>query len=162
MHARTDRPPVLRWGVKESFRAYVGGLPDGVISCADGAQQSESGDFQFPIDLDASWVGEGGGNALVATRGHVSFSGHGGHLRVTLERVQLQIEDGRLRLSVADASGPGSTVIARGTGVLTGGLLRGVPRITTLGSEMLGGTYPVGTDLDAVEADVSQVTRSTL
>ncbi len=123
----------LVWAVKRSLLGYVRGMSDGVVATTGGAQEDPAG-FVFP--------GEG-----VVFSGSVTFTGHGGMMRVVLadpsltahgETWMLEIadpDDAALRLPFAEvASFDGST----GTGV----------SLTAAGADLFFGPYEAGTPLE--------------
>lgn len=89
----------LRWGFKESFRAYIdGSIANGEWTTAGGA------DYATPEFI---WTGgEGAIPGDVAFRGTVRFTGHGGVLDTTIGNPVVRIAaDGSAAL-LLDVSGP--------------------------------------------------------
>ncbi|HKP08647.1 MAG TPA: HtaA domain-containing protein [Microbacterium sp.] len=147
----------LRWNVKQSFRDYVGELPDGeeVWTGAAGGI-SDDGDLVFPAvemilgtrpEDDLRFVFEGG----------VRFAGYGGMLRVEIRDPWLEVGESTSALTV-DVAPPGST--ARRVAIATlegrpqmveGGVVvwnPGSTALTAAGAALLGSVYPPGTEAD--------------
>jgi hypothetical protein len=84
-------PPLgLIWGIKRSFIDYIGSLPDGSVSAADGASVLHSGLFCFapddaagPRDAEAGYSAAPG-TGVLRFRGDVRLGGHHGMLLVRL------------------------------------------------------------------------------
>jgi hypothetical protein len=134
---------MIRWGVKESFRAYIDGLPDGEVAVTNGASHELDGRFTWPL------VAADGG--VFRAAGEVRLGGHGGMLAVSLSELRVTVEGDTAVIAV----GGEPVRIARGT--VTTNTDRGLlieTTVTTMGSELLGGVYPVGTALDHLEIDV--------
>lgn len=139
----------LAWGIKQSFREYVAGLPDGTTELLDGATLIDD-EFVFPATDEPT-----------AFRGAVRFRGHDGLLDVTVANPRVVPEDGDASIYVAEVVGGNSaaseTKIARlhidesNTGDrFTEGAVFANVTLTTLGGRLLGGVYAVGTNLDPV------------
>lgn len=138
----------LVWGIKQGFRDYVAELPDGTTELLDGATLL---DHQFVFAAT---------DAPHRFRGAIRFRGHGGMLDVTLANPYISREGSECNIYMAEVvgenSGASSTKFARlhvnnpsmndqdvnGVGL--------VATLTTLGAELLGGVYQVGTPLDPV------------
>ncbi len=102
----------LDWGVKQSFRNYIGGpIAHGTITTSEGATRNADGTFRFPsapestgsVDADAD-------TAALAFAGKVEFTGHdsgsGPQLFMTVEdlRVELTGSGGTLVADVVSKS----------------------------------------------------------
>lgn len=68
------------WGVKESFRTYIGGA--GEITLSGGATENEDGTYRFPIASGTLDTETGLGE--VQATGSVNFFAHGGALNITV------------------------------------------------------------------------------
>ncbi|QVQ54197.1 HtaA domain-containing protein [Spiractinospora alimapuensis] len=63
------------WGVKESFRNYVGGpIADGEVTPSEGASRNDDGTFAWP--LDSGTADAESGEFTVQFSGSVAFEGH--------------------------------------------------------------------------------------
>lgn len=94
----------LSWGIKESFRSYISGsIAEGEWVVADGATYATPV-FTFPASDGATDMQAN--QSVVAFRGSVQFSGHGGLLQTTLANPVLTIADGRAHLALDVASVP--------------------------------------------------------
>lgn len=140
------RVTTLRWGVKQSFRAYVEAM-GGAISADAGAARADDGGFVFAAAEDSDLVADDGGlSGTGRFRGRVAFSAHGGMLSVTLVDPWVEAAADGWVLSIAETA-TRRTAIAK-LGVLEGGAMGAV---TTLdGMMILGDHYPPGTALDEV------------
>jgi hypothetical protein len=110
----TAAPPKLgfglRWGIKQSFVAYVRRMPDGSGWVGDGAVPLESDEVLYAPER-AEWgpTADGGFQRSWTFRGDVRFSGHAGMLFVRVASPVLTVLDGAAELTVVDPSGePGS------------------------------------------------------
>ncbi len=97
----------LTWGVKQSFRNYVGSpIAQGTITAGDGATQVDSGEFEFS---SGTGTVEDDGSAEVSFSGSVHFEGHHGELDVTLANPTLTLDaDGSGALTVDHSTPEGS------------------------------------------------------
>ena len=136
----------LVWALKESFAAYVSGLPDGRIAVSGAAGRAADGAFAFPA-LDATNRRFGG---------TVRFTGYGGVLDLEVSDPILESEASvtfvtlaigpsgeRVRFARLGAPCPLDTVPWTATAVTA----------TDDGAALLGGVYAPGAPL----ADVSLV-----
>jgi hypothetical protein len=133
----TADPGHLAWGVRRSFVDYVQRV-GGTVSFG-GAAFWHDGAFRFPAERGHS----------DRFSGEVLFSAHGGLLSVEIADPWLEENRGVLVLTVADFARAHRLPIAE---LERGGGWAGPhsTRITEAGSILLGGTYPVGTELDPV------------
>jgi len=132
----------LAWGIRASFREYLRGLDDTVVT-SDGAAV-EPGGFVFPS------AGTPG-----AFRGWVRVTAHAGALDVTLAEPVIETRDGTVVLSAR--TGAGRIVVARlqdatDAESLTrdGGTVHDVA-LTLDGAVWLGGVYRPWTRMDPLE-----------
>jgi hypothetical protein len=134
----------LRWGIKDSFVKYVVGQPDGVITVHGGATRTDDGNFVFMGTPDDPW----------RFQGTVRFTAHGGFLDIVVANPKIDVIGDTWRLTVEEASGGSGTAIGRFVheGVSLEDYRAGSAspslHLTTLGSQILGGVYPAGTELD--------------
>ncbi len=130
----------LVWGVKASLLEYTRGMPDGRVEAADGAAATDAG-FTFPP------AGE-----PLAFRGSVTFTGHGGMMRVVLADPRLVETTGGWDLTVRDDEEPGGRLRFATVGALTpdaaGGRRATGTRLTADGADLFFGPYVEGTPLD--------------
>jgi hypothetical protein len=130
-------PGHLAWGVRRSFVDYVQRV-GGTVSFGAAAFWRD-GAFRFPAQRGHS----------DRFTGEVLFVAHGGLLSVEIADPWLEEDRGVLVLTVSDFARAHRLAIAE----LEPGEKRAGPhtaRITEAGSILLGGTYPVGTELDPV------------
>ena len=134
----------LLWGVKASLLGYVRGMPDGAVTLAGGAEQTEGG-FRFP--------GEGGG----AFRGSVTLAGHGGMMRVVIAQPAIVEAEGGWALEIADPDDPTARLRFATIAAFDGERATGAA-LTEDGADLFFGPYERGTPLDdAVVVDGSDV-----
>jgi hypothetical protein len=171
--ARAEDPPPepittgsVDWGVKQSFRAYIGGsIARGTTTVADGATVNGDGTFRFPITGGA--FDPVTGATSVASAGGVRFSGHAGELDLRIDDVRVELtEEGALLRADVTSRPLGSTEPtvfgdvalaqldlagvnpASAAGVTT---WTDVPAtLTAAGAPAFSGFYSAGTPLDAV------------
>jgi hypothetical protein len=90
----------LSWGVKQSFRNYIGGpIAHGSVTTAGGATTASDGTYAFPA---ASGTVDGT-SVEAAFTGSVFFSGHGGVLEVLVEDIRIDL-DGTTGVLIADVT----------------------------------------------------------
>ena len=157
----------LRWGFKESFRAYVdGSIANGEWTVADGAT------YETPL---FGWTGTGGydaqtGDADLTFGGAVRFTGHGGVLDTTIANPRLVVDGDRavLLLDVVGTTQDGTPVEAPGVEFaeldlaaaerVGGGDLvafTGIPAVLTEAGAAAFGTYEAGAALDPVDLTIT-------
>lgn len=85
--AVTRRDTGLVWGIKDSFLAYVGRMPDTSVSLAPGSGQLPDGRFYFSPDPDAPAGG-------FWFRGGFRLRAHGGLLDLSLADPRVEEQDG--------------------------------------------------------------------
>ena len=94
----------LQWGVKQSFRNYVG-MAGGTTEVGAGAQQTEDGAFVFAAaDGDLALDAEGKLQGRGGFTGEVKFQAHGGMLSVFLADPAIEVDDKGAALTVADTA----------------------------------------------------------
>lgn len=147
--ATTTTPSALIWGVKQSFREYVGDS-QGTIEALDGA--SFDGEvFTFPAAPTVEAASEG---APLKFAGTAHFNAHGGMLDVTLSDPWIEITPTGPILTVVDTvSRTARHELARLDPVAVEGLTtsaRYEARLSFVGSRLLGEVYRVDTLLDHV------------
>ena len=145
----------LQWGVKQSFRNYVG-MTGGTTEVGAGAQQTEDGAFVFAaadgdLALDAEGKLQGRGGFL----GEVKFQAHGGMLSVFLADPAIEVDDKGAALTVADTAKRDYRVevarldLAAMTTEPSGEIVIPVG-LSVEGSRLLGDHYAPRTELDPV------------
>jgi hypothetical protein len=142
----------LRWNIKQSFRDYVGELPDGEETWTGDAGGILDGDLVFPAA--GMTVNEDSGRIFKFT-GAVRYAGYRGMLRVDLRDPWLEVGPTSAVLT-ADTAPPGAsprrTRIAEAAGqpdLTDAGAATWRPDSTTLtaaGAALLGSVYPPGTE----------------
>lgn len=168
----------LDWGLKESFRGYLGGpIAHGTITPADGATRNADGTFRFPaaagtVDADAD-------TAELAFDGTVAFAGHdsgaGPLLAMSIEDIRIRFDgsggtlvadvvsksladDGEVNYddvvfaSLADADLTGTGTVSA-TGVAA--------TLTEAGAPAFASFYDAGTALDPVSFAVTTAPQAT-
>ncbi|WP_169747772.1 HtaA domain-containing protein, partial [Demequina subtropica] len=157
----------LAWGVKDSFRAYIEGTIANGTWELDGVTQ-DGGQFVWTAGtggLDTDPV-----SGAFAFDGAVLFTGHDGALSTTLANPTVEVSDGvaTLVLDVTGETQAGETVEQTGVRfatvdtaaaeVSTDGdtvTLTGIPATLTADGAAAFGTYPEGSELDAVTLTVT-------
>ncbi|BAU94419.1 hypothetical protein N24_0157 [Corynebacterium suranareeae] len=127
------------WGIKDSFLQYVNALPDGSITASNGAILTPKNVFHFPLTTSTSDKFE--------SSGEISIHGHHGMLDVTFHHLTVTLEQDKAVISVQ--------VKGRSMKIARGHVIHHTPeeivistQVTTMGSELLGGVYQAGTDMD--------------
>lgn len=145
----------LQWGVKQSFRNYVG-MAGGTTEVGAGAQQTEDGAFVFAaaegdlaLDAEGKLQGRGG------FTGEVKFQAHGGMLSVFLADPAIEVDEKGAALTVADTTKRDYRVevarldLAAMTTEPSGEIIIPVG-LSIEGSRLLGDHYAPRTELDPV------------
>jgi hypothetical protein len=151
---------VLRWKIKESFFAYVGQLPDGVI---EWSPEEPPGEFPLVEGVLDDPLGPG----LLTFGGGVHLRGHGYLLDVDIRHPQIHLgEHPRLESFPADGSEP-TTIVDLGDVQVseTAGAwiyCAAEPRLTFDATYLFGGTYDAGTVFDTLEIELSKPDRRDL
>ncbi len=145
----------LRWGVKQSFRNYVG-MAGGTTEVGAGAQQTEDGAFVFAAaDGDLALDAEGKLQGRGGFTGEVKFQAHGGMLSVFLADPAIEVDDKGAALTVADTAKRDYRVevarldLAAMTAEPSGEIVIPVG-LSIEGSRLLGDHYAPRTELDPV------------
>jgi hypothetical protein len=153
--------PMLVWGVKQSFRAYVEGA-GGVIEAGGGATRTGDGGFSFAaatgsgltLGADGRPVGTGG------FVGEVRFEAHGGMLKVFLADPAVEIGPEGAAITVADSPARDRRVelaLLDLTAVTQDGDSLVIPtKLSRDGWRVLGDHYPQMTPLDPVRLTLSR------
>ena len=139
--------PHLEWGVKASFVGYISSLADGRIEAADGVWQAGNA-LAFPVhpEIDVP-------DNEIWFNGRVSFSGHGGMMKLDLiqprientdDKIFLTIAAGEDRVAIAELT---ETSVANAMGLVK---TRFSAVLTEAGSKMFNGQYPAGQQLEEV------------
>lgn len=134
--------PRLEWEVKDSFVAYVEGLPDGCVKAFDGAVRSQ-GSFLF----EGQQVAEG----LFSFTGSVHFFGHMGLLDLTLTALRLRVASSEAVLTAE--VGPSRVRVAEGKERQVsddGSMLLDPVTLTGDGAALFGDVYAPGSLLSPV------------
>lgn len=160
----------LAWGVKESFRKYIGGpIAHGTTTVAGGASVADDGTFRFPVDSGS--YDPKTGSLEVEYDGSVHFTGHAGALDLKISDPRLEIT-GDSGVLVADvvsksldstelttyddvelAALDAKDALTAGTDTLR---LAGVgAKLTEAGAPAFAGFYPAGSELDELGAQLA-------
>jgi Htaa len=140
----------LAWTVKQSFIRYIAMLPDGAFSATDGASVAVESMFHFEV--------EDVGDRVVAFRGDVRFSGHGGLLFVGIIDPKITVVDGQAEMTIKLVRNGPETSEATSFAVGSLRLLAAEDdheiyeatsvRLTEAGAQVFGPSYEAGTLLD--------------
>lgn len=151
-------PSGLYWRVKGSFVAYLTSMADGSCAISGGADVDTTGLFRFPA---ANTANPGPDAWTLRFEGTVRFSGHFGALDVTIERptVEMTLSGGWLSASTGapDRRRIQLATLRPATPTRIGETLLWpplIPALTEEGSELFGGAYPPGLELDALKIAV--------
>lgn len=133
----------LRWGIKQSLLRYVRGMPDGAVTVSGGASAvedsaTESG-FRFPADETT--------DAVLAFRGTVTLTGHGGMMRVVLADPALVETGAGWVLEIADPDDPSIRLVFATITDFDGQRATGTA-LTEDGADLFFGPYERGTVMD--------------
>lgn len=112
--ARADGTGALDWGVKQSFRTYIGGaIAHGQVTLSDGATQNADGTYNFP---SAGSAVESGGTVTASYTGTVLFQGHKG-VGVPADQYALELSITNIRITrTGDTGLLIADVVSRGLG----------------------------------------------
>ncbi|MDQ6523017.1 HtaA domain-containing protein [Nocardioides sp. LHD-245] len=160
------------WGVKASFRGYIGGpIAHGSVTTEGGVVVNDDGSFAFPV-VDGAW--DPAGTSTVELGGSVHFTGHDTGAGPQLD---LRITDPRLVIG-ADGSTLVADVVSRGLAsgelatyddvvladLATTDRVRAlgdtlsvvtVPAsLTAAGAPAFADFYPAGTELDPIDGTI--------
>lgn len=140
--------PHLEWGLKTSFVSYISSLADGRIEAANGVWQAGNA-LAFPVS-PAAGVPEN----EIWFNGRVSFSGHGGMMKLDLfeprivnhdENISLTIDEAGERVAIAELT---ETSVSNAFGLVK---TRFSAVLTEAGSKLFNGQYPAGQQMEEVE-----------
>lgn len=145
--------PALRWSIRASFLRYVAALPDARASVSEGAQltQDDPQLVVYPVDAEASTP------AVLAFRGDLRLSGHGGLLFVRLAGPRIELgADGSAVLSVddpstEDGSGPRLPLVTLTMTRTDAGWAGSDVALTPEGVPVFNHVYEVGAPFDQLE-----------
>jgi hypothetical protein len=149
----------LRWGVKQSFRAYVEGA-GGVIETGEGARRDDDGAFAFdPAPGEGLTLGADGRPQGVARfMGAVRCEAHGGMLRVFLADPAVEIGPDGGVITVADSAARDRrvelAVLDLAAASVSDGELVAPAKLSKDGWKILGDHYLPTTPLDPVRLKV--------
>ncbi|HBF78947.1 MAG TPA: hypothetical protein DD420_03100, partial [Streptomyces sp.] len=157
----------LDWGVKESFRRYIGGA--GTITVKDGATQA-AGNGVFTFGNGKGTYDTTTHGTATAFDGSVNFNAHGGVLDITLFDVKVSTTGtgGAITADVKTPEGTKDDVAVAALDLSTvrpgqgdGGAMvfKDIPvSLTKAGSEVFNGMYAEGAQLDPATLSVKAVT----
>ncbi|MGO3527165.1 HtaA domain-containing protein [Glutamicibacter arilaitensis] len=140
--------PHLEWGLKSSFVGYISSLADGRIEASNGVWQVGNA-LAFPVS-PAVEVPEN----EIWFNGRVSFSGHGGMMKLNLieprivnhdETITLTIDEAGERIAIAELT---ETSVSNAFGLVK---TRFAAVLTEAGSKLFNGQYPAGQQMEEVE-----------
>lgn len=140
--------PHLEWGLKSSFVGYISSLPDGRIEASNGVWQVGNS-LAFPAS-PATDVPEN----EVWFNGRVSFSGHGGMMKLDLVEPRVENHEESITLTIVADGGRVAiaelteTSVSRAFGLTK---TRFGAVLTEAGSAMFNGQYPAGQQLEEVQ-----------
>ncbi|WP_159612176.1 HtaA domain-containing protein [Glutamicibacter sp. JC586] len=140
--------PHLEWGLKASFVGYISSLPDGRIEASNGVWQVGNS-LVFPAS-PATDVPDN----EVWFNGQVSFSGHGGMMKLDLIEPRVENQDEAIKLTIGTATERiaiaelTETAVSRAFGMVK---TRFSAVLTDEGSKLFNGQYPAGQGLEDLE-----------
>lgn len=135
----------LEWGVRTSWRRYVLGLSDGRFDSRDGVVL-ESHSALFPLEDDADWHK---GQGIMRFRGALESSGHFGMPLGHVIDPWLEFSGGSGQLTVVRWPGRDERIAL--ADLVGDSLTEPLAATLTLeGTEVFGGVYQAGTELDPV------------
>ncbi|WP_347037854.1 HtaA domain-containing protein [Glutamicibacter halophytocola] len=140
--------PHLEWGLKASFVGYISSLADGRIEASNGVWQAGNS-LVFPAS-PATDIPDN----EVWFNGHVSFSGHGGMMKLDLIEPRVENQDEAITLTIGTANGRVAiaelteTAVSRAFGLVK---TRFSAVLTEDGSKLFNGQYPAGQQLEDLE-----------
>lgn len=156
----------LVWGVKSSFRSYIGGpVAQGKVTTSGHASTAGNGSYVFPQGSTSATPPSASGTTRY--RGQVGFSGHHGELDMTLRNPRVVVTSSTKGTLVVDSRPTGATSyttvtvssldLTKGTRSAGSGSVTyaGVPvSLSRAGTQLFawGGNamYPAGTAMDPV------------
>jgi hypothetical protein len=156
----------LTWGVKQSFRNYIGNpaLANGTITPSGGATQNPDGTFAFPA-ASASTFDTAAATPTASFTGSVRFLGHDGELDITVSNIRI-VGSGAAGTLVADVvslplggstpttyTGVELTTVTGGTyatSATTASWTAAATALTAAGQPAFANFYPAGEAFDPV------------
>ncbi|MGP7814542.1 HtaA domain-containing protein [Glutamicibacter soli] len=140
--------PHLQWGVKASFVGYIASLADGRIEASNGVWQVGNA-LAFPVHPAVDVP-----DNEIWFNGRVSFSGHGGMMKLVLNEPRIENQGESIFLTIDTPEGRTAIAELTETGVSHA---MGMTRtrfsavVTEDGSKMFNGQYPAGQAMEEVE-----------
>jgi hypothetical protein len=153
----------LSWRVKESFVDYVLRAPDGTIECRDGAFLSASGEYCFPA-VENSVLPIAGVGGELRFVGAVNFFAHGGMLDVPIVGPWVVVDPKGAELTIIDPIENEQRITFVTLSVPAAESAYALPRaparveaaVAAYSSFLMGGVYPVGTELAPIDIHFSK------
>jgi hypothetical protein len=147
----------LRWGVKASFREYVGEIEGSSQGMLPGAGRREGGLFVFDPDPAATrWVDSE--PRVLADAGAAQFTAYAGTMNVVIRDPWVEFDDAGPRLTIVEPVGRGSRLhlatLKPAEPQRVGDVLRWGPvaaRLAIGGMRVFDGVYGPGSELDSVD-----------
>lgn len=144
----------LCWGIKRSFREYVGAIEDGSVSTAEDAREQD-GEIWFPHD---------GSDQPLYFSGSVTLSAYGGMMEVTLADPRITLRDTAWALSVREPGDARPDHARVGVCDLVfleradaGRTVAFRAKLAASGVRLFDGVYPAGTPMDDVRVRADDV-----
>ena len=148
----------LSWPIKSSFRDYIQGMPDGIVSVDSGAQlfpESFHFPLQTPLDPEQPLPSE------IRFGGDVQFEAHGGRLAILFSELRLeQVPSGGHRLTIdhpwsVDGSLPRLDLAEVRWNAWTGMRTRSESvTLSSQGASLFNNAYGRGSQLDQMSIDL--------
>jgi hypothetical protein len=151
----------LSWGLKESFRTYIGTIAHGTVTMVGGVADHGS---SYGWSGGSGVVDDAVPSADVSYGGGVHFVGHGGQLDLLIENLRVEVAGGSGTLFADvtskglsgpdfDADGVAFATLTPGTPSVSNGVAtwsNAPATLTSDGSAAFSGMYPAGQALDPV------------
>jgi hypothetical protein len=155
----------LRWGVKASFREYVGEIEGSSQGMLPGAGRLEDGLFVFDADPAATrWVDSE--PRVLAFVGTAQLTAYGGMMNVVIRDPWVEFDDAGARLTIVDPAAPASRLhlatLKLAEPQIIGDVLRWgkVPaRLAIGGMRVFDGVYHPGSELDSVDFAATRILK---
>lgn len=147
----------LRWGVKASFREYVGEIEGSSQGMLPGPGRFERGLFVFDPDPSATlWVDSE--PRVLAYAGAAQFTAYSGLMDVVIRDPWVEFDDAGARLTIADPAAPAARLHLANLKPAEPQRVRDVfrwgqvsARLAIGGMRVFDGVYAPGSELDPVE-----------
>ncbi|MCU1524949.1 MAG: hypothetical protein JWO18_1843 [Microbacteriaceae bacterium] len=147
----------FRWGVKASFREYVGEIEGSSQGMLPGAGRLDGGTFVFDPDPAATrWVDSG--PRVLAYAGAAQFTAYAGLMNVVIRDPWVEFDDAGTRLTIVDPAAPALRLhlanLKPGEPHRVGGVVRWnqvSARLAIGGMRVFDGVYGPGSELDSVD-----------